>query len=72
MSRPRKGTTIDDEIAKQEQLVNKLKEDYENNLKILNDMRAKKALFQAIENSKLSYEEIIALISEGNANGKIQ
>lgn len=72
MSRPRKGTTIDDEIAKQEQLVNKLKEDYENNLKMLNDMRAKKALFQAIENSKLSYEEIIALISEGNANGKIQ
>ena len=51
MSRPRKGTTIDDEIAKQEQLVNKLKEDYENNLKMLNDMRAKKALFQAIEKS---------------------
>lgn len=64
MPRPKKNVSIDDAITKQEEIVNKLKCDYESNLKKLNDMRARKALFEAIEHSKYSYEEIIALISE--------
>ena len=64
MPRPKKSVTIDDEIAKQEEKVRKFKEDYETNLKKLADMRAKKALFDAIEKSKMSYEEIITLISK--------
>ena len=68
MPRPKRSVTIDDEIAKQEEKVRKFKEDYETNLKKLADMRAKKALFDAIEKSKMSYEEIIALISKEDNN----
>ncbi len=71
MPRPKKSVTIDDEIAKQEEKVRKFKEDYETNLKKLADMRAKKALFDAIEKSKMSYEEIIALISKEDNNAAI-
>ena len=71
MPRPKKSVTIDDEIAKQEEKVRKFKEDYETNLKKLADMRAKKALFDAIEKSKMSYEEIITLISKEDNNAAI-
>ncbi len=71
MPRPKRSVTIDDEIAKQEEKVRKFKEDYETNLKKLADMRAKKALFDAIEKSKMSYEEIIALISKEDNNAAI-
>lgn len=65
MTRPKKPISIDDEIAKQEEVVAKLREKYDDNVKKLKDMYAKrdeekkKALLDAVGKSKRSYEEIM-------------
>ena len=69
MARPKKPVSIDDEIAKQEEVVAKLREKYDENVKKLKDMYAKrdeekkKALLDAVEKSKRSYEEIMTFLT---------
>ena len=42
MARPKKPVSIDDEIAKQEEVVAKLREKYDENARKLKDMYAKR------------------------------
>lgn len=69
MARPKKPVSIDDEIAKQEEVVAKLREKYDENVRKLKDMYAKrdeekkKALLDAVGKSKRSYEEIMTFLT---------
>lgn len=69
MARPKKQVSIDDEIAKQEEVVAKLREKYDENVRKLKDMYAKrdeekkKALLDAVGKSKRSYEEIMVFLT---------
>ncbi len=71
MARPKKPVSIDDEIAKQEETVSKLREKYDENVRKLNDLYAKrdeekkKALLEAVGKSKRSYEEIMSFLTSG-------
>ena len=71
MARPKKPVSIDDEIAKQEETVSKLREKYDENVRKLKDLYAKrdeekkKALFDAVGKSKRSYEEIMSFLTSG-------
>jgi len=72
MARPRKDVPIEEQIAKQEEAVEKAKEKYDSEVAKLKDLHIKrdeakkKELIKAIENSKKSYEEIMAFITSGN------
>ncbi len=69
MARPKKPVSIDDEIAKQEETVAKLREKYDENVRKLKDLYAKrdeekkKALLNAVGKSKRSYEEIMSFLT---------
>ena len=69
MARPKKPVSIDDEIAKQEEVVAKLREKYDENVRKLKDMYAKrdeekkKALLDAVGKSKRSYQEIMTFLT---------
>lgn len=69
MARPKKITSIEEEIAKQEEAVEKSKVKYDAEVKKLKDMYAKrdearrKALLDAIEKSSKSYEEILSFVT---------
>ena len=71
MARPKKPVSIDDEIAKQEETVAKLREKYDENVRKLKDLYAKrdeekkKALLDAVGKSKRSYEEIMSFLTSG-------
>ena len=71
MARPKKPISIDDKIAKQEEVVVKLREKYDENVRKLKDLYAKrdeekkKALLDAVEKSKRSYEEIMSFLTSG-------
>ena len=71
MARPKKPVSIDDEIAKQEETVAKLREKYDENVRKLKDLYAKrdeekkKALLEAVGKSKRSYEEIMSFLTSG-------
>ena len=69
--RPKKYTSIKDEIAKQEEAVSKAKEKYDAEVMKLKDLytkrdeQKKKELFAAVEKSSKSYEEIMAFLTDG-------
>ena len=69
MARPKKNTSMEEEIVKQEEAVEKSKEKYDAEVKKLNEMYAKreearrKALLDAVEKSSKSYEEIMAFVT---------
>ena len=71
MARPKKIRSIEEEITKQEEAVAKSKEKYDEDVKKLKDLYAKrdesrrKALLDAIEKSSKSYEEIMAFVTAG-------
>ena len=68
MARPRKEISLDEQIKRQEEIVLKIKEKYDSEMVRLKDLHAKrneekkKELLKAVENSKKSYEEIMAFI----------
>lgn len=72
--RPKKTTSIDDEILRQEDAVAKSKVKYDAEVKKLKDLYSKrdemkrKELFEAVEKSSKTYEEIIAFLQEGTKN----
>lgn len=72
MARPRKDIPIEEQIAKQEEAVQKAKEKYDSevaklkNLHRKRDEAKKKKLIKAIENSRKSYDEIMAFITSGD------
>ncbi len=72
MARPRKDISIEDQIAKQEEAVEKAKEKYDIEVEKLKDLHTKrdeakkKELIKAIANSKRSYDEIMAFITSGD------
>ena len=69
MARPKKHTSMEEEIVKQEEAVEKSKAKYDAEVKKLKDMYAKreearrKALLDAVEKSSKSYEEIMAFVT---------
>lgn len=69
MARPRKVVSIDEAIAKQEEVVAKLRERYDTNVQKLKDLYKKKdaekkrALLDAVEKSTRSYEEIMEFLT---------
>ena len=69
MARPKKPISIDDKIAKQEEVVVKLREKYDENVRKLKDMYAKrdeeknKAMLDTVKKSKRSYEEIMSFLT---------
>ena len=75
MARPRKDISIEEQITKQEEAVAKAKEKYDSegtpvaklkDLHMKRDEAKKKELIKAIENSKKSYDEIMAFITSGD------
>lgn len=72
MARPRKDISIEEQIIKQEEAVTKAKEKYDSEVAKLKGLHAKrdeakkKELIKAIENSRKSYDEIMAFITSGN------
>ena len=72
--RPKKTTSIDDEILRQEDAVAKSKVKYDAEVKKLKDLYSKrdemkrKELLEAVEKSSKTYEEIIAFLQEGTKN----
>ena len=68
MARPRKNVSIQDAIMKQEEVVAKAKEKYETEINKLKELYAKRdeekkeELFEAVEKSGKSYEEIMAYL----------
>ena len=72
MARPRKDISIEEQITKQEEAVAKSKEKYDSEVAKLKDLHMKrdeakkKELIKAIENSKKSYDEIMAFITSGD------
>lgn len=69
MARPKKNTSMEEEIVKQEEAVERSKAKYDAEVKKLKDMYAKreearrKALLDAVEKSSKSYEEIMAFVT---------
>ena len=69
MARPRKVVSIDEAIAKQEEVVAKLRERYDTNVQKLKDLYKKKdaekkrVLLDAVEKSTRSYEEIMEFLT---------
>ena len=69
MARPRKDISIEEQIIKQEEAVTKAKGKYDSEVAKLKDLHMKrdeekkKELIKAIENSKKSYNEIMAFIT---------
>ena len=69
MARPKKPISMEEEIVKQEEAVEKSKAKYDAEVKKLKDMYAKreearrKALLDAVEKSSKSYEEIMAFVT---------
>ncbi len=72
MARPRKDISIGEQITKQEEAVAKAKEKCDSEVAKLKDLHMKrdeakkKELIKAIENSKKSYDEIMAFITSGD------
>ena len=72
MARPRKDIPIEEQIAKQDEAVQKAKEKYDYEVAKLKDLHRKrdeakkKELIKAIENSRKSYDEIMAFITSGD------
>ena len=72
MARPRKDISIEEQIKKQEEAVTKAKERYDSEVARLKDLHVKrdeakkKELIKAIENSKKSYDEIMAFLTSGD------
>lgn len=72
--RPKKTTSIDDEILRQEDAVAKSKVKYDAEVKKLKDLYSKrdemkrKELLEAVDKSSKTYEEIIAFLQEGTKN----
>ncbi len=72
MARLRKDISIEEQITKQEEAVAKAKEKYDSEVAKLKDLHMKrdeakkKELIKAIENSKKSYDEIMAFITSGD------
>ena len=72
MARPRKDIPIEEQIAKQEEAVEKAKEKYNSEVAKLKDLHIKrdeakkKELIKAIGNSKKSYDEIMVFIMSGD------
>ena len=68
MARPRKNVSIQDAIMKQEEVVAKAKEKYETEINKLKELYAKRdeekkeELFETVEKSGKSYEEIMAYL----------
>ncbi len=68
MARPRKNVSIQDAIMKQEEVVAKAKEKYETEINKLKELYAKRdekkkeELFEAVEKSGKSYEEIMVYL----------
>ena len=68
MARPRKNVSIQDAIMRQEEVVAKAKEKYETEINKLKELYAKRdeekkeELFEAVEKSGKSYEEIMAYL----------
>ena len=68
--RPKKTTAIDEEIAKQEEAVPKAKQKYDESVKRLKDLYAKKdgqrkkELFEAVERSTKTYGEIMRFLED--------
>lgn len=68
MARPRKNVSIQDAIVKQEEVVAKAKEKYEMEVRKLKELYVKRdeakkeELFDAVEKSGKSYEEIMAYL----------
>ena len=69
MARPKKNTSMEEEIVKQEEAVERSKAKYDAEVKKRKDMYAKreearrKALLDAVEKSSKSYEEIMAFVT---------
>ena len=69
MARPKKPISMEEEIVKQEEAVERSKAKYDAEVKKLKDMYAKreearrKALLDAVEKSSKSYEEIMAFVT---------
>ena len=69
MARPKKPISMEEEIVKQEEAVEKSKAKYDAEVKKLKDMYAKreearrKALLDAVEKSSKSYEELMAFVT---------
>ena len=72
MARPRKDIPIEEQIARQEEAVEKAKEKYDSEVEKLKDLHIKrdeakkKELIKAIGNSKKSYDEIMVFIMSGD------
>ena len=68
--RPKKTIATDEEIAKQEEAVSKAKQKYDECVKRLKDLYAKKdeqrkkELFEAVERSTKSYDEIMKFLED--------
>lgn len=69
MARPKKASSIEEDIRKQEEAVSRTKAAYDASVKKLKDLYAKrdeakkKQLLEAIEKSGKSYEEIMAYVT---------
>lgn len=69
MARPRKDSSMEEQIAKQEEAVAKAKEKYDSEVSKLKDLYAKrdeikrKELLKAVENSRKSYDEIMQFLT---------
>lgn len=69
MARPRKNSSLEETITKQEETVAKARERYDSEVKKLKDLyskrdeQKKKALLEAVEKSNRAYEEIMAFLS---------
>ena len=70
MARPKKPVSIDDEIAKQEETVAKLREKYDENVRKLKDLYAKrdeekkKALLNAVSKVRNQVKTTLFLVSD--------
>jgi hypothetical protein len=68
--RPRKTTSIEEDIARQEEIVSKTKQKYDEAVSKLKDLYAKKdeqrkkELFAAVEKSSKTYDEIMTFLQE--------
>jgi hypothetical protein len=66
--RPRKTTSIEEDIARQEEIVSKAKQKYDEAVSKLKDLYAKKdeqrkkELFAAVEKSSKTYDEIMMFL----------
>lgn len=70
MARPRKDVSVDEQIVKQEEAVERSKAKYDTDVAKLKDLYAKKdeikkkELLKAVESSERTYDEIMAFLKE--------